>query len=95
MSFADLLGRSFTKTELQLYQHQHKQLPPKIDFAILQNNASTPIHYLMHHEEILPYQKHDFHPILADYGTDHFSIRIMIKATTLMSNLWTHFPSNL
>ena len=33
-SVADMLSRSFTKTELQLNQLKHKQLPPKTDFAI-------------------------------------------------------------
>ena len=30
---------------------------------------------LIKDEETLPHQKHDSHPILADYGTDHISIR--------------------
>ena len=34
LSVADMLSRSFTKTELQLNQLKHKQLPPQIDFAI-------------------------------------------------------------
>ena len=66
----------FTKAELQLNQLKHKQLPPQIDFALLQDGTLKPVHYLIKHEEILPHQKHDFHPILADYGTDQFSIRI-------------------
>ena len=76
LSVADMLSRSFTKAELQLNQLKHKQLPPQIDFALLQNNTLTPVHYLIKHEEVLPHQKHDSHPILADYGTDQFSIRI-------------------
>ena len=36
---ADMLSRSFTKEELQLNQLKHKQLPPQIDFALLQNGA--------------------------------------------------------
>ena len=28
---------------------------------------------------MLPHQRHDSHPILADYGTDQFSIRINDK----------------
>ena len=71
-----MLSRSFTKAELQLNRLKHKQLPPQIDFALLQNNTLKPVHYLIKHEEILPHQKHDSHPILADYGTDQFSIRI-------------------
>ena len=70
LSVADMLSRSFTKAELQLNQLKHKQLPPQIDFAPLQNGTLKPLHYLIKHEEILHYQKHDSHPILADYGTD-------------------------
>ena len=78
-----MLSRSFTKTELQLKQLKHKQLPPQIDFAILQNDKLKPVHYLIKHEEILPHQKHDSHPILADYGTDQFSIRINDKGNDI------------
>ena len=35
MSVADMLTRSFTKTELHLNRLKHKQLPPQTDFAIL------------------------------------------------------------
>ena len=63
-----MLSHSFTKTELQLNQLKHKQLPPPIDFAILQENALAPVHYLIQHEEVLPQQKQVFHPIFADYG---------------------------
>ena len=76
LSVADMLSSSFTKTELRQDQLKHKQLPPQIDFAIIQNNSLTPFHYLLQHEEILRHQKHDFHSILVDYGTDQFSIRI-------------------
>ena len=72
-----MLGRSFRKAKLQINQLKHKQLPSQIDFAIIQDSILTPVHYLIKHEELLPHQKHDSHPILADYGTDQFSIRIM------------------
>ena len=75
LSVADMLSRSFTKEELQLNQLKHKQLPSQIDFALLQNGTLKPVHYLIKHEEKLPHQKHDSHKILADYGTDQFSIR--------------------
>ena len=39
---ADMLSRSFTKAELQLNQLKHKQLPPQIDFALLQNGTVKP-----------------------------------------------------
>ena len=84
LSVADMLSRSFTKTELQINQLKHKQLPPQIDFAILQNNTLKPVHYLIKHEEILPHQKHDSHPILADYGTDPISIRINDKGNDIV-----------
>ena len=76
LSVADMLSRSFTKTDFQLNQLKHKQLPPQIVFAVLQNNYLIPVHYLVQHEEILPHQKHDSHLILADPGTDQFSIRM-------------------
>ena len=73
---ADLLSRSFTKEELQINQLKHKHLPPQIDFTLFENNTIKLVHYLIEHEENFPHQKHDSHPILADYGTDHFSLRI-------------------
>ena len=95
LSVADMLSGSSTTAELQLNQLKHKQLSSQIDFALLQNGTLKPVHYLIKHEEILPHQKHDSHPIFADYGTDQFSIRfvLMIKETTLLSNLYT--PSHL
>ena len=36
-------------------------------------------HNQLKHKQLLPHQKHDSHPILADYGTDQFSIRINDK----------------
>ena len=79
-----MLSRSFTKTELQLNQLKHKQFSPQIDFALLQDNTFKPVHYLIKHEENLPHQKHDSHPILADYGTDQFSIRINDKGNDIV-----------
>ena len=84
LSVADMLSRSFTKAELQINQLKHKQLPPQIDCAILQNDTLKPVHYLIKHEEILPHQKHDSHPILADYGRDQFSIRINDKGNVIV-----------
>ena len=74
----------FTKAELQITQLKHKQLPSQIDFPILQNNTLKPVHYLIKHEEVLPRQKHDSHPIVADYGTDQFSIRIDDKGNDII-----------
>ena len=84
LSVADMLSRSFTKAELQPNQLKNKQLPPQVDFALLQNGTLNPLHYLIKHEEILPHQKHDSHPILADYGTDQFSIRINDKGNDIV-----------
>ena len=84
LSVADMLSRSFTKAELQLNQLKHKQHPPQIDFALLQDNTLKPVHYLIKHEKILPHQKHDSHPFLADYGTDQFSIRINDKGIDIV-----------
>ena len=44
-SVADMLSRSFTKAESQKNQLKHKQLPPQIDFAILQNDTLKHVHY--------------------------------------------------
>ena len=84
LSVADMLSRSFTKAELQLNQLKHRQLSPQIDFALLQNGTLKPVHYPNKHEEILPHQKHDSHPILAEYGTDQFSIRINDKGNEIV-----------
>ena len=84
ISVADMLSRSFTKAELQLNQLKQKHLPPQIDFALLQDNTLKPVHYLIKHEEVLPHQKHDSHQILADYGTDQFSIRINDKRNDIV-----------
>ena len=88
---ADMLSRSFTKAELQLNQLKHKQLAPQIDIALLENGTLKPVHYLIKHEEILPHQKHDSHPILADFGTDQFSIRINVKGNDIVVKLLHSF----
>ena len=84
LSVADLLSRSFTKEELQINQLKHEHLPPRIDFTFLQNNTLKPVHYLIKHEEVLPHQKHDSHPILADYGKDQFSLHINDKGNVII-----------
>ena len=83
-SVADMLSRSFTKAKLQLNQLKYKQLPPQIDFARLQNGTHKPVHYLIKHEEILHHQNYDSRPILADYGTDQFSIPINDKGNDIV-----------
>ena len=42
------------------HQLKQKQLPTQLDFAIF----LTTVHYLIQHEEILPHQKLDSHPLL-------------------------------
>ena len=95
LSVADMLSRSFTKAELQIKQLKHKQLPPQIDFTILQNDTLKLVHYLIKHEEILPHHKHDSHPILADYGTDQLSIRINDKGNGIVVKPLQSFSSLL
>ena len=46
--------------------------------------SNLPVFLLIKHEEILPHQKPDSHPILADYGTDQFSIRINDKGNDII-----------
>ena len=87
---ADMLGRSFSKAELQLNQLQHKQLPPENDFALLENGTLKPVHYLFKHEEIPPHQKHDSHPIMVQIN---FQFVSMTKEMTLLSKLYN--PSHL
>ena len=82
------------KEELQINQLKHKHLPPQIDFTILQNNKLQPVHYLIKHEEVLPHQKHDSHPILADYGTDQFSLRINDKGNDIIVKPLNSFSFN-
>ena len=86
-----MLSRFFTKAELQLNQLKHKQLPSQIDFALLQNGTLKPLHYLIKHEEILPQQKHDSDPILAEYGKDQFSIRINDKGNDIVGKPFHSF----
>ena len=71
---------------------KRKQLPPQYDFVILQNSSLNPVHNLIKHEVVLPHQKHDSHPILAEYSPDQFSISIN-ENDTILSNLLT--PSHL
>ena len=80
LSVGDMLSRSFTKAELKLNQLKHKQLPPQIDFGLLQDNTLKPVHYLIKHEEILPHQKFDSHP----FHADQFSIRINDKGNDIV-----------
>ena len=86
-----MFSRFFTKAELQINQLKHKQLPPQIDFAILQDSTLKPVHYLIKHEEVLQHQKHESHPILAEYGTDQFSLRINDQGNNIFIKLFNSF----
>ena len=92
---ADLLSQSFTKEELQINQLKHEHLSPQIYFTIFQNNTHKPVVYLIKHEEVLPHQKHDSHPILADYGKDQFSLRINDKGNDIIVKHLNSFFSKL
>ena len=86
LSVADLLSRSFTKEELKVNQLKHKHLPPQIYFTFLHNNTLKHVHYLIKHEEVLPHQKNDSHPILADYGQINFHYELMTKVPIFSLN---------
>ena len=49
---------------------------------------------MIKHEEVLPHQKHDSHPILADYGTDQFSLRINDKGNDIIVKPLKSFSFN-
>ena len=91
-----MLSCSFTKTELQLNQIKHKQLPLQNDFALLQDDTLKPVHYLIEHEEILPHQKNmiltQFLLIMVPIN---FQPASMVKEMTLLSNLYIPSHSNL
>ena len=90
-----MLSRSFTKAELQLNQIKHKQLPPQIDFALLQDNTLKPVHYLIKHEEILPHQKKILTQFSLIMVQTNSLIVLMIKEMTLLSNRYNLSHSNL
>ena len=90
ISVADMLSRSFTKTQIQINQLKHNQLSTQIDLAILQDITPKPVHYLIKHE-VLPHQKHDSHPSLAEHGTDQFSVRINDKSNDIVAKRLTSF----
>ena len=87
-----MLSQSFAKAELQLNQLKLKQLPPQIDFALLQNGTLKPVRDLIKHEGILHQQNHDPHLVLANYGTYQFSIRINDKGNYIVVNCVHSFP---
>ena len=86
LTVTDMLSRTFTKEQLQILQLRHKRLPPQIDVSIMKDNQLKPVQYLVKHEEIKYNEKIDCHPFLADYGGDHFSIRINNKEEDIHIN---------
>ena len=84
LTVADMLSREFTQVTNKICQLQHKTLPPHIDFTEFKpNNSLKQIQYLVEHEDVLPTQKNDSHPILVDYSDDQFTLRILDKCNTV------------
>ena len=87
-----MLSRDFSSLTNSQCQIQHKTLPPQIEFAQLsKTNTLNPVHYLVKHEEILPTQKNDSHLILADFGDDHYSLRIQDSGNKIIYSPITPF----
>ena len=77
---------SFTKAELQINQLKHKQLPPQIDFAILQNDTLKPVHYLIKHEKIYLFKNMTLTQFLLIMVQTNFPFVLTIKEMILLSN---------
>ena len=74
---ADMLSRDFSSINSTSPQLKHKTLPPHIEFVQLNpNNTLEETHYLVQHEEVLPTQKNDSHPIVVDYSLKQYTLRI-------------------
>ena len=72
-----MLSRDFSSINSTSSQLKHKTLPPHIQFVQLNpNNTLEETHYLVQHEEVLPTQKNDSHPILVDNGSKQYTLRI-------------------
>ena len=70
----------FTQRELPLNELNHKQLPSQIHSAtLISDNQIKFVQCSVKHETVIPSQKHDLHPILADFRIDQFSVRIFRK----------------
>ena len=95
LSVTDMLRRSFTKTELLLSQLNHKQLPPQIDFALLQKVLSNM--YITYLNTTKPYliKNMTVTQFLLIMVQTNFQFVLLIKKTTLLSNLYILFCSNL
>ena len=86
-SVADILGRSFTNSDLQFNQLKHNFLSPQIDFAVFQiNNTWKPVHYINKHEEVLHIQDMILTLILLIMAQIKIQYKLMIKVTMLLLN---------
>ena len=83
---ADMLSRSSTKDEHQINQLKHKQHPPQVDFAILQDSTLKPVHHLIKHEEVLPHQKMTLIQFLLILVQINFQYVSMIKEAIIFLN---------
>ena len=92
LSVADMLSRSFTKAELQLNQLKHKQLPPQIDFALLQNGTLKPVHYMKKSYLTKNMTLTQFSLIMVQINSLYVS---MTKKKTLLSSLYNRFHLKL
>ena len=76
-SVAVLLSLSLSQKNLLPNQLKHKNLPPQVHFATLTpDNQNNPVQSLVKQDTVIPSQKDDCQPILADFGNDLFSFRI-------------------
>ena len=80
----DLLSRDIsivTKTVKYNTQHYHNILNL---FNSNKINSLKQTHYLVEHEDVLPTHKIDYHPVLADYVDDQYTLRIEEKVISLL-----------
>ena len=93
LTVADMHSRNFSQITNKTCQIQHKTLPPHVEFMPLKpNNTLDQIHNLVKHEDVLPTQKTDSHPILVGYGDDQFTLRIQHKGNTVIYSPLDSFP---
>ena len=64
-------------------------MPPQFHFASLtHDNQIEHVHYLVKHQNVLPSQKDDCHPILADFGNNLSPLVILTKEKITWLNHW-------
>ena len=85
-----MLSRDLSPITNEMWQLQHKTIPPYFEFVQLKPiNSLKQIHYLVEHGDVIPTQNKYFHPILVEYGDDQYTIRILDKGNTV-----TYTPLN-